>query len=176
MATPMQKQRSQDAMSVSPAALSPSPTKSPSASQQIERDAKLAKILRQPTDEDSDLARLVTDSNFFRCMLVQDIPNKYDDLMLYKLFEDFGPIEKMWIWGKNQRNRHGRATIIFENAEDAEMAEAIMNETEVEERTLQVRIGVPPSERIKASEKREKQRQERKLKKQRENEAYFNNM
>lgn len=156
-------------MSVSPAFLSPSPTKSPSASRVGHRESKISEILRRPGEDDDKLAKLVTDTNFFRCILVQDIPDKYDDTMLYKLFVDFGPIERMWIWNKTQRNRHGRATVIFKNAEDAEMAEAMMNETEVEDRTLQVHIGVPPSERMKASEKREKARQQRKAQKAAQN-------
>ena len=40
-----------------------------------------------------------------------------------------------------------------------------MNETELQDRTLQVHIGVPPSERLKASEQREKSRQLRKAQK-----------
>eukprot|EP01083_Nonionella_stella_P317342 1154867_1 len=49
------------------------------------------------------------------------------------------------------------------------MAEAIMNETEIEDRTLQVQIGAPPSERRKAAEKRANERQSRKNKRNREN-------
>merc|ERR1719464_890149 len=131
--------------------LSPSPSTSPK-----QQSNKYAKMLRTANEDDIKLSQLVTDENFFRCMLVQDIPDSFTDIALCKLFEDFGEIEKLWIHGKNSKNRHGRATIIFKNAEDAEMAEAIMNETEIEDRTLQVHIGVPPSERLKASEQREK--------------------
>eukprot|EP00483_Globobulimina_turgida_P007954 UN07970 len=134
------------------------------------------KMLRLPNEDDDKLSQLVTDTNFFRCILVQDIPDKFDDITLCKLFLEFGEIEKLWIHTKNSKNRHGRATIIFKNAQDAEMSEAIMNETEIEDRTLQVHIGVPPSERLKASEKREKKRQERKINKQRENALYFDNL
>ena len=118
--------------------------------------------------DETALSELVTDSNFYRCVLVQDIPDSLDEIKLCDLFWEFGKIEKLWIHSKNDRNRFGRATIIFENAEDAEMAEAIMNETEIEDRTLQIHIGVPPTERAKASEKRDKERTKRKLMKQRE--------
>eukprot|EP01084_Bolivina_argentea_P320634 556356_1 len=127
------------------------------------------KILRMAGEDDDVLAQLVSNTNFFRCVMVQNIPEKFDDLALFELFMDFGDIEKIWIQERTKRNRHGRATIIFKNASDAEMAEAIMNETEVVDRTLQVHIGVPPSERRKASEKRSKNRKERKKKRKREN-------
>eukprot|EP01083_Nonionella_stella_P098057 275658_1 len=111
------------------------------------------KILRMAGEDDDVLAQLVSNTNFFRCVMVQNIPEKFDDLALFELFMDFGDIEKIWIQERTKRNRHGRATIIFKNASDAEMAEAIMNETEVVDRTLQVHIGVPPSERRKERKK-----------------------
>eukprot|EP01084_Bolivina_argentea_P259726 438351_1 len=129
---------------------------------------KMSKIFRGRNETDNDLSILVTDSNFFRCILVQDIPDSFDDKKLYQIFSDFGEIEKLWIHEKNQKNRHGRATVIFKNGEDAEMAESMLNETELEKRTLQVHIGVPPTERLKSSEKREKERRKRKLNKQKE--------
>eukprot|EP01084_Bolivina_argentea_P193988 332791_1 len=140
------------------------------------KNDNIMKMLRKPNEDDDKLSQLVTDTNFFRCVLVQDIPDSYDDIRLCRLFLSYGEIDKLWIHTKNSKNRHGRATVIFKSEEDAEMAEAIMNETEIEDRTLQVHIGVPPSERLKASEKREKQRQERKINKQRENALYFENI
>ena len=75
----------------------------------------------------------------------------------------------MWLHELNERNRIGRCTIIYKNTEDAEMAECIMNETEIENRTLQVHIGLPPSHRKMLHDKREKERIERIKKKTQEN-------
>ena len=126
-------------------------------------------IFREKNQTDESLSRLVTNNNFYRAMMVQDIPDAVDAVALWKMFKDFGEIEKLWLHAKNKRNRFGRATIIFADVECAELAEAIMNETECAERTLQVFIGVAPSERAKAKEKREKERMQRRLAKAKQN-------
>lgn len=43
--------------------------------------------------DDKELDKLLTDHNFFRAMLIQDIPENYNANELYKLFSEFGEIE-----------------------------------------------------------------------------------
>eukprot|EP01084_Bolivina_argentea_P193987 332790_1 len=64
------------------------------------KNDNIMKMLRKPNEDDDKLSQLVTDTNFFRCVLVQDIPDSYDDIRLCRLFLSYGEIDKLWIHTK----------------------------------------------------------------------------
>ena len=57
----------------------------------INNNNNYSKIIRNGSDEENE--KLLTDKNFFRGMLVQDIPSNYNAIKLCELFSKFGEIE-----------------------------------------------------------------------------------
>jgi len=112
-----------------------------------EISALVRQYLRLPGETNKDLKRYVTDSNHQNCLFIQDFADNTTNYDLYEKFLTFGPIEKCWIWTKPQHMKHqrNRANILFKNVEHAELATAILNETEWEGSTLQISICRQPT-------------------------------
>lgn len=116
------------------------------------------------------------DANFRRVARISNIPKEYQNYRsLYEIFEKFGTIEKIQIQqardeyrNTNKETELGRARILFSTMESAQICAAIMNETELLDRTLQIFIGQPPSILSISRQEREKIRAQRKLQRMQE--------